>query len=87
MRAEDEAEQDTMLAQISELFSGDEPPSGESAAQGGKLPEGAAARRAYIQQHGLDRAFLDAVDRAMRHAVASPVEFVAHELLRTVEQR
>ena len=47
----------------------------------------AAIRKAYIARHKLDKLFLSAVDRAMRHEVASPIEFIAHELLREVEQR
>ena len=43
------------------------------------------ARQAYIAAHSLDKIFANAVDRAMRHKVASPVEFIAHELLREVQ--
>ena len=43
------------------------------------------SRREYIKEHGLDKVFLQAVDRAMRHRVASPIEFVAHELMRSRE--
>ena len=45
----------------------------------------ADARQAYIAAHSLDKIFANAVDRAMRHKVASPVEFIAHELLREVQ--
>ena len=40
-----------------------------------------------VKRFQLDRLFASAVDRAMRHNVSSPVEFIAHELLRTVEQQ
>ena len=57
---------------------------GELAAGG---DEAALARAEYIKRFQLDRLFASAVDRAMRHNVSSPVEFIAHELLRTVEQQ
>jgi len=41
------------------------------------------ARESFIRQHDLDRIFQQAVDRAMLHNVPSPVQFIAHELLRT----
>jgi len=81
---EDAAEDDSdgspagMLAQLDALFS---PCDGASSATDPALE----ARQAYIRKHSLDKLFASAVDRAMRHKVASPIEFIAHELLRCVE--
>ena len=81
---EDAAEDDSdgspagMLAQLDALFS---PCDGASTATDLALE----ARQAYIRKHSLDKLFASAVDRAMRHKVASPIEFIAHELLRCVE--
>ena len=46
-----------------------------------------AARDEYIKRFQLDTIFTAAVDRAMRHNVSSPVEFIAHELMRTAQQQ
>ena len=67
-----------MLGQIDALFIGDGHKEEETAA--------AYARQEFIKAHRLDKLIATAVDRAMRHQVASPVEFVAHELLRACQR-
>ena len=42
----------------------------------------ASARRAFMRRFELDRLFDEAVDRAIKHNVSSPVEFIAQEFLR-----
>ena len=44
-----------------------------------------AARNAFMKAHALDKLLAQAVDRAMRYKVSTPVEFIAHELLRSIE--
>ena len=68
-----------MLGQIDALFVGDTSREEEA--------DAADARQAYIKKHQLDKLVASAVDRAMRHQVASPVEFVAHELLRACQRQ
>jgi hypothetical protein len=91
-----------MLAQIDALFGGiesDEQPATGGAAAPGTIgvinPTTTTAtttttvnnaRHEYIKRHQLDKAFVQAVDRAMKYKVSSPLEFVAHELMRTAEQ-
>jgi len=69
-----------MMAQLDALLAGS---SGAADADG--ADSAVEARQAYIRLHSLDKLFTSAVDRAMRHKVASPIEFVAHELLRHCE--
>ena len=78
----DEAEEQpaAMMAQLDALLAGS---SGAADADG--ADSAVEARQAYIRLHSLDKLFTSAVDRAMRHKVASPIEFVAHELLRHCE--
>ena len=73
-----------MMAQLDALFT-----AGAADADGGADASSDAlveARQAYIKAHSLDKLFTLAVDRAMKHKVASPVEFIAHELMRSAEQ-
>jgi len=81
----------TILHQLNELFESacavDDAsagaPAASIAAPGSPPDSGIAdsARRAFRRKFNLDRLFDEATDRAMRHNVASPVEFIAHELL------
>ena len=43
------------------------------------------SRLAFVKGHGLDKLFAQAVDRAMRYKVSNPIEFVAHDMLRSAE--
>ena len=63
-----------MLGQIDALWSSGGAEEAEA--------ETAYARQQFIKTHQLDKLVATAVDRAMRHAVPNPVEYVAHELLR-----
>ena len=72
---DDDESASRMLGQIDALFDG---------AGRDDEHDSSAARAAYVKEHALDKLFATAVDRAMRHQVASPVEFIATELLRAV---
>ena len=85
--ADAETDEPLMLAQIDALFSGAGKDEEVTTAPAGLGEPGPAARAAYVKRFQLDRIFAAAVDRAMRHQVASPVEFIAHELLRHGEQQ
>ena len=67
-----------MLGQIDALFGKEDKDEADA--------EMTISRQAFIKRHQLDKLVATAVDRAMRHQVASPVEFVAHELLRACAQ-
>lgn len=85
-------QQPIILAQLNELFGA--PAMDRQAAPPAHTPlcvfaapasadaDARTARRAFVRRFELDRLFDDAVDRAMQHNVASPVHFIAQELLR-----
>ena len=84
-----------MFALIHELFSADSLRDEDSRdGRDSRAPRAAAsaeaetqqrARQAFMRKHGLERLVALAVDRAIKYNVSSPVEFVAHELLRATE--
>jgi hypothetical protein len=88
----DREQQPTILAQLNELFgaAGMDPQASSPAhtpltvfaAPASAEADARTARRAFVRRFGLDHLFDNAVDRAMQHNVASPVHFIAQELLR-----
>ena len=83
---EDNEQPRMMMAQLDAMFGSDALFGAEPTADGLGAPSAhQKARSEYIALHSLDKIFADAVDRAMRHQVASPVQFIAHELLRSSE--
>ena len=78
--AEDDESASLMFGQIDALFDG-------MSGADEMMTHSLEARSAYLKKHGLDKLFTRAIDRAMRHQVPCPAEFVAHELLQHVEQQ